>query len=48
MYTWSGGRKYEGQWKEGKRCGTGKLTVAAGFEYYGEFANDEFNGKGSL
>ena len=40
------GDVYEGEWREGKRCGQGKLTLADGAEYNGEWFDDEKHGSG--
>ncbi|XP_033107679.1 MORN repeat-containing protein 1-like [Anneissia japonica] len=38
--------KYEGEWKEGKKHGHGKLMMADGGFYEGEFINGEIEGHG--
>ncbi|XP_071502840.1 MORN repeat-containing protein 1-like [Diadema antillarum] len=38
--------KYEGEWKEGKKHGHGKLLMADGSYYEGEFINGEIEGHG--
>ena len=39
-------KKYEGEIKEGKRYGIGKLDMLNGDIFYGEFKDDKFNGQG--
>lgn len=34
---WNDGRKYEGNWLEGKQHGKGKFTTSDGEEKYGEW-----------
>jgi hypothetical protein len=49
IYSCSGpnaGRKYEGDWKEGKSSGKGKEIFPNGDTYSGDFVDDEFEGKG--
>ena len=46
---YSGGDVYEGQWSaEGKRQGRGRLKLANGDQYYGQFMNGFFHGLGVL
>ena len=40
--------KYEGEWKEGMKCGQGKMIYPNGDVYEGEWKNDKRNGKGSI
>ncbi|CAM9664301.1 unnamed protein product, partial [Choristocarpus tenellus] len=35
--TYSNGSKYEGEWKGGRKHGKGKLSMADGSVYNGEF-----------
>ena len=43
------GDVYEGEWSpEGKRQGQGKLKMANGDQYCGEFVNGFFHGMGTL
>ena len=42
------GDKYEGEMKDGRFHGQGKLTFADGREYIGEFKNGLRNGQGTL
>lgn len=42
------GSSYDGDWKHGKRHGTGHLKLASGVEYSGEFHNDKIHGQGRL
>ncbi|XP_071946110.1 MORN repeat-containing protein 1-like isoform X2 [Antedon mediterranea] len=47
MYKYSNSFfKYEGEWKEGKKHGHGKLLMADGGYYEGEFVNGEIQGHG--
>jgi len=41
LETWPDGAVYEGQYSEGKKHGTGKLTFADGSVYQGEFHMNE-------
>ncbi len=47
-YSYSAEIKYKGNFKNGQRSGTGVLTIKDKTEYDGEWANDLFNGKGTL
>lgn len=55
-YTYENGDTYDGDWKDGERCGHGKgYLVRLGVEklengdvYDGEWRNDEKNGQGLL
>ena len=40
--------QYEGEWKEGKKCGQGKMQYPNGDLYEGEWKNNKRNGKGSI
>ncbi|CEM25703.1 unnamed protein product [Vitrella brassicaformis CCMP3155] len=43
------GRRYKGQWKDGKRHGTGEETSPSGdFSYYGNFSQDRYEGWGRM
>jgi hypothetical protein len=44
----SGGKIYEGQWKDNKMNGKGVFRWPDGRKYEGEFANDKRNGFGIL
>jgi hypothetical protein len=45
--TWkNNGEKYEGEWKDGKKCGQGVLTYADGGRYEGEWKDDKASGQG--
>ena len=49
--TWADGRKYEGEWKRGKRHGTGKYTYSresTGDNYSGDWLDDKRSGFGTL
>ncbi|RJQ19453.1 MAG: hypothetical protein C4560_06040 [Nitrospiraceae bacterium] len=47
VYLWNSGKKYEGEWKDGKRHGRGTLTYADKARYEGEWKNDRMHGQGS-
>ena len=47
-FAWSDGKKYVGEFKEGKRKGQGTFTWPSGTKYVGEFKNGKMNGKGIL
>jgi hypothetical protein len=48
--TWSSGRRYEGEWHEGKQSGTGTLRFAGKGHptYEGEFRDGQQNGHGTM
>lgn len=48
-FTWPSRKQtYEGNWKEGKMHGRGKLSFENGDFFQGEFKNGERNGTGIL
>lgn len=48
-FVWNGGRQiYEGNWKQGKIHGKGKMIIDSGHSYIGEFANGVREGAGVL
>ena len=47
-FAWSDGKKYVGEFKEGKRKGQGTFTWPSGTKYVGEFKNGKMHGKGIL
>ena len=44
--TWSGGRKYVGEWLENTQHGRGRYTWADGSTYHGEWENSQMHGHG--
>ena len=46
IYKWGNERTYEGNWKDGKMDGKGKLTLVDGSYYDGEFIEGKKCGKG--
>ena len=46
--TYPDGAVYEGEFRDGKRSGTGRLIFPDGAVYEGEFADDHMNGRGTL
>jgi len=42
------GKKYEGEWKDGKKHGQGTLTWASGAKYEGEWKDGKKHGQGTL
>lgn len=48
VYKWADGRKYEGEWLNGKMHGKGKFTWADGKSYEGDYANDKRHGFGTF
>jgi hypothetical protein len=40
--------RYDGDWRDSKRHGTGHLQIGSGLEYRGEFFHDKVQGEGSL
>ena len=47
-FTWTDGKKYVGEFKEGKRNGQGTFTWPSGTKYVGEFKDGKMHGKGIL
>ena len=47
-FTAGDGDKYVGEFREGKRCGQGVLTLKTGKIYEGEFADGMPSGQGKL
>ena len=47
-FTYIGGGKYVGEWKDGICHGLGTSTFTNGRVYVGEFKNDKFHGQGTL
>lgn len=47
-FAWSDGKKYVGDFKEGKRNGQGTFTWPSGTKYVGEFKNGKMHGNGIL
>ena len=45
--TYADGRKYVGEWKDGKRHGQGAYTNSGGYQYFGEWKDDKRHGQGS-
>ena len=43
IFTWPDGRKYEGQYINGKKEGHGVLTRADGCQFIGQFKNDKMH-----
>ena len=46
VYDWGGNRRYEGEWKEGKMQGKGKIWYVDGTYYEGMFYDNQRNGFG--
>jgi len=46
-YTWSGDRKYVGEWLDGKQNGHGTVTSPDG-KYVGEWKGNYFHGQGTM
>ena len=46
VYEWGGNRRYEGEWKEGKMQGKGKIWYIDGTYYEGMFYDNQRNGLG--
>ncbi len=46
-YTFGSGKKYVGEYKDGKYNGQGTYTWPNGNKYVGEFKDDNFNGQGT-
>ena len=44
--TYKNGSIYDGQWKDDKRHGDGKMIYYNGYIYEGEFENDVRHGQG--
>ena len=47
IYTYAGGNKYVGEFKNGKRHGEGAFTWAKGDKYVGEFKDGKLHGQGT-
>jgi len=47
-YTFSDGRKYVGEFKDGKKHGQGTFTTPYGNKYVGEFKDGKQDGQGTL
>ncbi len=45
-HVWTDGRRYEGEWMNGKASGYGTYRWPDGQRYEGEWRNDERNGHG--
>ena len=45
---WSDGRKYVGAWREGHRCGLGRLTKDGVLVYDGQWSDGSPNGRGTM
>lgn len=41
IFTYSNGDRFEGEWKNGKKNGSGKFFGTDGRRIYGEWINDE-------
>ena len=46
--TWWNGKKYVGEWKDGKPNGQGTTTFLDGSKYVGEYKDGERNGQGTF
>lgn len=47
VQRWNDGSVYEGDWKDDKACGKGKLVHADGDIYEGDWRDDKANGYGT-
>jgi len=45
---YSGGKRYEGEYKDNKKHGQGVLIYPSGSKYVGKFKDDEFHGQGTF
>lgn len=48
IYTFPNGDRYEGEWLNSLRHGSGKCTFISGMYYEGQWQNDMFHGQGKL
>lgn len=48
IYTWPNGARYEGDWKNNKREGRGKMFGSDGKNYEGDFKDNKKEGFGTL
>merc|ERR1711957_423419 len=48
IYTWSDGRRFEGEWYDNKMHGVGRFTWADGRIYEGEYIDDKKEGQGTF
>ena len=46
--TYPNGKKYVGEWKNGKKHGQGTKTWSNGDKYVGEYKNGEYHGQGTF
>ena len=46
VYTWTDGKKYDGQWKDGKKHGRGVVSEADGRKYDGQWKDGKEHGRG--
>jgi antitoxin component YwqK of YwqJK toxin-antitoxin module len=46
-YTYADGRKYVGEYRNGKKHGQGTTTYPNGTKYVGEWRDGEYNGQGT-
>jgi hypothetical protein len=46
IYTWANGDRYDGQFKDGKKHGTGRINFTNGEKYTGNWIEDERTGRG--
>lgn len=46
MMTWADGRRYEGNWLEGRCTGHGTTTFKSGSKYVGNYVADKMQGRG--
>ena len=47
-HTFPDGRKFAGEWKDGKRHGQGTTVTADGSKYVGEWKDGQTNGQGNI
>ena len=48
IYIWANGAKYEGEWKNNKREGKGKMSSSEGKVYEGDFKDNKKDGFGTF
>jgi len=48
LYVYTGGNKYEGEFKDGEQDGQGTFTLSDGKKYVGEWKEGKWNGQGTF
>lgn len=48
IYTWLDGKRYQGNYKKGVKCGYGEMKWPNGKKFQGEWKDGKQNGRGAL